>query len=381
MKRISCLICALLLIQPCVRAQRSEALIRVTNESGLERRSETVEVPLAALGGPAGPGTVFAVSPAGGEGGGVITQETEGLLLFQADFLPHSVREFRVRRVDQPGAPARPLVDGRYVLPREDYAWENDRIAFRMYGPALAAEVNNGIDVWTKRVRSLVVAKWYAEAENSPPGHDPYHQDRGEGADFFDVGRSLGAGACALWSNGRVHQPGVFSSWKTLANGPLRVEFELTYAPVGTEKGPVTERMRVSLDAGHNLNRISVTFTSPAPGESLRVAWGLVRRSGVSLARGDCWMGLWGATNRDTVNGSLGTGVVLLPGTCGGTAEDSVQYLLTGCVRSGEPLVYEAGAGWTRSGDYSSQKEWDAYLAARAGALASPLRVSVGALR
>ena len=375
LKRLSCLLPAALILSAPGSAQEGEALVRVANESSRERSAETVEVPLAALAWLRGEGKSYAVRPAGGSAD-LTVQATESLLLFQADFPPRSVREFRVRRAD-PAGRAVPLVDGRYVLPREDYAWENDRIAFRMYGPALAAEVNNGIDVWTKRVRSLIVEKWYGEAEGSPPGHDPYHVDRGEGADFFDVGRSLGAGACALWSGGHVRQPGVFAAWKTLAAGPLRVEFELTYPPVEGEKGGVVERMRVSLDAGRNLNSISVTFSTPVPGESLGVAWGLVKRQGVSLTRKGTWMGLWGPTNRDAANGSLGTGVVLPPGTRAVPAEDSVQYLLTARVAGGVPLVYEAGAGWTRSGDFLTRGDWDAYLDERAAALAAPLHVSV----
>ena len=41
-------------------------------------------------------------------------------------------------------------VFGRHVPERkDDFAWENDRIAFRMYGPALEAdgEISSGIDV------------------------------------------------------------------------------------------------------------------------------------------------------------------------------------------------------------------------------------------
>ena len=377
MKLLSTVFGAALAIHMISPAQTREAVVRVSNGSAFARNSETVEVPLAAL--RALPGGALAVLPAEGSVS-IPAQTTDSLLLFQADFPPHAVREFHVRGVGRAPAVA-PLVDGRYVLPREDYAWENDRIAYRMYGPALRAEVNNGIDVWTKRVRSLVVAKWYREAEGAPPGHDPYHADRGEGADFFDVGRSLGAGACALLSTGRLRQPGVFTSWKTLACGPLRVEFELTYAPVEVNGGPVTERFRVSLDAGRNLNRISVTFEGPVPGESLRVAWGLVKRKDVALTRGDGWMGLWGATNGDTVNGSLGTGVALPPEIHAEPAEDSVHYLMTGWVTAGRALTYESGAGWTRSGDFPSRGDWDAYVAARAAALASPLRVTVEGMR
>ena len=47
---------------------------------------------------------------------------------------------------------------------------------------------SSGLDIWVKRTREPIVDKWYAK------GHDDYHRDTGEGADFFDVGETLGAG-------------------------------------------------------------------------------------------------------------------------------------------------------------------------------------------
>ena len=263
------------------------------------------------------------------------------------------------------------------MLPREDYAWENDRIAFRMYGPALAREVNNGIDVWTKRVRSLVVAKWYKEAEGAPPGKDTYHTDCGEGADFFDVGRSLGAGGCSLWNEGRVHQPGVFSGWKTLCNGPLRTEFELTYNGVAIGGLAIKERKRISLDAGENLNRVRVTYDATGARHEVMVACGIVKRPRTLPASDErrCWMSLWGPTNSDSANGSLGTGVVFPSSAFVQFTEDSAQYLLIGRAFTGESLTYYAGAGWTRSGDFATNEEWNAYLDRWAARIASPLRV------
>jgi pectinesterase len=129
-----------------------------------------------------------------------------------------------------------------------------------MYGSPVAGDVRNGIDVWTKRVRSLIVAKWYMESEGSPPGKDTYHTDRGEGADYFSVGRSLGAGGSGAWLNGTLYQPGIFSSWKTIFNGPLRVCFELTYDSIRAGQSVLSEVRRISLDAGENLNSLSDIF-------------------------------------------------------------------------------------------------------------------------
>lgn len=361
--------------------QTKEARVTVAGGAAAGRRSETVEVRLRDLAQFTDDetGGRFIVR-ARGSHEEIRSQVTQEELLFQSDFLPGRTKEFTVRRTHEQEPPTGSRVAGMFALPREDYAWENDRIAFRMYGPALRSEVNNGIDVWTKRVRSLIVAKWYREAEGSPAGKDPYHQDRGEGADFFDVGRSLGAGGCALWYEGKVRQPGVFSRWKTIAVGPVRTAFELTYPGVTLGGMTFTERVTISLDAGRNLNKIQVTFDAAEPGRRVLVACGLVKRAGTFLSSDSAqgWMGLWGPTNRDSVNGSLGTGVVTGPSAFVQFAEDPAQYLLIVGAVTGEPFTYYAGAGWTRSGDFAVREDWNSYLKEEAAAINSPLRVTCG---
>ena len=308
----------------------------------------------------------------------LVSQITGDELLFQANFKPREKRSFIIRQSEGKGVKVQTLVDGRFVLPREDYAWENDRIAFRIYGPALATEVNNGIDVWTKRVRTLVVGKWYKESEGSLPGKDTYHQDRGEGADFFAVGRSLGAGGSGIWSDDTVWQPGVFSSYANVCNGPIRVTFELTYAKWEIKGKKFAERKRISLDAGENLNKIEVLFTGLAPMDMVQIACGLVKRNSTTVSTGmmNRWMSLWGPTNSDSVNGSLGTGVVLLAPVPATLREDNDQYLLIARAAPGRRFTYYAGAGWTRSGDFDTVADWNAYLTNFSRRLDVPLRLS-----
>jgi hypothetical protein len=68
----------------------------------------------------------------------------------------------------------------------DDVAWENDRIAFRVYGPALEKEqkTGSGIDVWVKSTHQLVIDRWYKS--------DDYRRDHGEGLDFYSVGEGRG---------------------------------------------------------------------------------------------------------------------------------------------------------------------------------------------
>lgn len=373
MKRILRLCCILLLCSWNLRSQT--ILVEASNPLPVERNSETLVIRTAELEHllPNASAERLVVRDAATREE-LLSQVTEGEFLFQSHFGPNEKKEFLIAEAPTRTNPAS-LVDGRFVLPREDYAWENDRIAFRMYGPALAAEVNNGIDVWTKRVRYLIVEKWYASSRES--GKDTYHEDHGEGADFFTVGRTLGAGGSGIWFNGKLYQPGVFSSQRTIARGPVRVVFELAYDRWNVEGKMFKEVKRISLDAGQNVNKIEVTFTGLSRADTLTVACGLARRKNAIYERNDkaCWMSLWGQTNEDPVNGYLGTGVVLGAQQCIGFVEDTIHYMMLGKALAGEKFTYYAGAGWTRSGDFASAEDWKGYLDQVAARLQHPVAV------
>lgn len=299
-------------------------------------------------------------------------------VLFQCDLGPRKSERFELSLSPDRLVPLPSVVSGMFVVPRQDYAWENDRIAFRVYGPALAAEVNNGIDVWTKRVPYPIVAKWYKESETSMPGKDSYHEDNGEGADYFSVGRTLGAGSAGLWQNGSVLQPGVFTGWKTLASGPVRVAFRLTYAWV-MDGDTLLEERTIALDAGENMNRIEVRFTGAVPAGAQAVAAGLVKRAGVAVAQhpGRQWLALWGPTNPDPRAGSLGTAVLFPVQAATAVTEDKDQHLLVGALQRDTAFTYYAGAGWTGNGQFRTAKDWTLYLDNFLKRVEAPLRVVI----
>jgi pectinesterase len=298
------------------------------------------------------------------------------LLLFQVDLLPRATQTVRIEPTKRPQEfPA--CVDARFELPREDVAWESDRIAFRIYGPALAADVNNGIDVWVKRVRSLIVDKWYTAS--AVARKDTYHEDHGEGADFFSVGKTLGAGGCALVKGSTLYQPGVFSSQLVTARGPVRAIFTVVYAMGQIDGVPFREVKKYSIDAGHNLNRITTTYTGIGASDSLKMAIGLVKRDNVvcNFDTSAAWMELWGPVNSDSVNESLGIGVVVPHKGQVGMTDQKEQCMLTLNVRQGVPVTYYAGAGWTRSGDFKTQDDWMRLLKQWSRAIAEPVVITM----
>ena len=382
MKRISGVLVVLLLVA-VVYAGEKQIVVRVSNPLNASRQSELVTVKWSKLQQPAGAALVVY------EKGGtqplvsqVIDYDQDGKpeeLVFQSSFKAEETKEFIVKQSVGETKQTASLTYAGFMVPREDLAWENDRIAYRMYGPALAKEVNNGIDVWTKRVRYPIVQKWYAGEEKEPK--ISYHEDHGEGADYFSVGRTLGVGASSLVKGDSLYQPGVFQKYRIIATGPLVAIFELTYGPVVFEGKSISQVVRITLAAGVNLNKIETTFMSESAKGKVPVATGVVKRKGTTTLsdKNNGWVGLWGLTTDKPEVGSLGTGLVLPKPAPRQTKENDVHVLVLTQAELGKPLTYYAGAGWTLSKDFTSADSWSAYLAECAKNIAAPLTISVSA--
>jgi pectinesterase len=300
--------------------------------------------------------------------------------LFLADFWPGERKIFEVTA----RAPARKpeaRVFIRHDDPRDDIAWESDRIAFRIYGEGLkktsSAMSSNGIDVWPKSVHRLVVEKWYTK------GHDEYHIDTGEGADFFDVGETLGAGGTAIWKNDTIYRADNFKAWKIIANGPIRAIFELRYDPWTGGGLAVSEVKRVTIDAGSNLYKAE-SFFSTSNGGQIPYAIGLVKRPGMrgteSREKKWAWLSGWGpVAPKNGGHGELGTAVMIQREKLSDWKETGDHYLAIGSATSGQPATHYIGAGWTSSGDFPTPQSWWAYLDNFADRLASPISVTISA--
>lgn len=298
-------------------------------------------------------------------------------IIFQSSFKPKETKTFSIVVTEKPSSfPS--VVDGRFVLPREDFAWENDRVAFRVYGSPIAGNVLNGIDAWTKRVRYPIVKKWYDGEEQTPK--IVYHEDHGEGADFFSVGKSLGCGSAGVLRNGKLIQAGLFSYYRVVANGPIRVLFELYYPDWKIDSANYLEIKKVTLDAGQQLNRIETRFISELPTDaSLTIAAGIVKRKNVVSQKSaeNRWTALWGLTNDDAVNEYLGTAVVFPRVTYNVVIEDSVHCLLSGTANANIPFTYYSGFAWTRAGDIKSKLEWIEYLQNFQTKIDNPLQIKI----
>ncbi|MBR5688090.1 MAG: DUF4861 domain-containing protein [Prevotella sp.] len=258
----------------------ADVKIVVTN-SERQQRQELVEVDAAAIYEQLGVSYGSPVIVTNSLGQQVPYQFTyNGLMLIDASVRPCGEAVYTVTT----GRPElfKTYVTGKQYPERvDDIAWENDRTAYRLYGPALqrSGERAFGIDVWVKNTPDLEVEKRYqTELSNHAKIKQllqdgktdearameiatTYHFDHGYGLDCYKVGPSLGCGAPALMKDGQLILPYCYKDYQILDNGPLRFTVELTYNPVEMNSDEnVVEHRIISLDKGSNFNKMTVWY-------------------------------------------------------------------------------------------------------------------------
>lgn len=275
-------------------------------------------------------------------------------LLVQVSLEPKQSRQLALRR----GKPT-PVVAKtycRYVPERyDDFAWENDRVAFRIYGHALKGRPDNayGTDIWAKRTDGLILNKWYKQND--------YHKDHGEGLDYYQVGLTLGAGDIGVWLKDSIRYIHNYKTWAILDNGPLRSTFRVTYDPYTFDGIKVHLKKTISLDAGSQLSRVAVAVTHTAKADLSMVA-GITLRPSTSpllIDEKKGVLGYWEPAHRE--DGILGVGCVFItvPVPMLRQYEHGLAKLR---VKSGGTLVYYTGGAWNKAGRISTSDAWFAYL-------------------
>ena len=202
----------------------------------------------------------------------------DGKLLIDCSVRPNGRTVFTIAKGIP--EPMRTWVQGKmYPLRKDDIAWENDRGAYRIYGPALqrTGEKSYGIDVWTKNAPTIELTERYvkdyegnvtgwANAKNGQKDeyidlHTSFHLDHGSGLDCYAVGPTLGCGTPALMDGNQLIYPYCYKTYKILDNGPLRFTVELTYNPARVKDDEnVVEHRIISLDKGSNFNAMTVWY-------------------------------------------------------------------------------------------------------------------------
>jgi hypothetical protein len=303
---------------------------------------------------------------------------TPDIVIFQADFVPGETKAFTVSAgAKQVYTKDQFKAYGRFVRERfDDFVWENDRIAHRTYGKALetwAGEplTSSSIDVWSKRVPYMVIDGWYMVGN--------YHIDHGEGLDDYSAGATRGCGGNGVWAADKLWVSKNFVNSRVLADGPIRVMFELDYEPFDVNGVKVAEVKRITLDAGSNLDHFQSVYKPQSGAGPLTSGIGLKKVAGekkeFNAEHG--WLSSWEPMEKDL--GMQGIALVADPKSKPVPAEDEKNHLLLVKTTADNAVSYWAGFYWDKSGQFSSYDAWKTYIDGFAQGLTSPIEINVSA--
>jgi len=250
----------------------------------------------------------------------------------------------------------------RFVPERmDDFAWENDRTAYRAYGPALWAQdgakdgkpatIGSGIDVWGKNDRLPVVDRMYKEKNYHAP-------DLGYGIDCYKVGTGPGCGGPAVFADGKFIQPITFDKWTVFQTGPVCAIFQLDYAPVdvGGKKVALSRVFHCFLgsDFYHVLTFADVAGGSPG---DVTLACGISHRpaDASSVVKGKGWIACWEPA-QDNLPMFNGVALMVVDEDNEPVIRGEAAWIVS--KRKGQPIAALAGSCWSGGKDYKTAPEW-----------------------
>lgn len=292
-------------------------------------------------------------------------------VLIQVEIPAHSKKALFVSKEQSSKFPNK--VYARYVPERyDDFAWENDVVAFRVYGKALEGRKDDamGMDYWAKRTSDLIIDKWYAQND--------YHKDHGEGLDYYSVGQTLGAGYLGMFLEDSIQYTKHYRKYQILDSGPLRTTFKLIYDSENIGGNKISLEKIISLDAGQQFNKIVVSLQNTNT-DITPIVVGLARRGEPNPAYKsnsfDAFLAYWEPAIQD--NGNTGTAVILSQSSLQFITDNPKQFLVKTHIGNNKPLVYYAGAAWNKAGKIRSSDEWYAYIENYVESLKKPLKVKL----
>lgn len=390
-KKLSCLL-FISFLSSCSQKNKN-TVITVKNTLDFERTFETIEVKksdlkiddLSTLGiKDVKTGKLQITQLVDVDGNGTMDE-----ILFQPKITANSVMNFEVVTISEAEKPkVENLCYSRFVPERtDDYTWENDKVAFRVYGPVAqkmieenikGGTLSSGVDAWLKRVTYPIINKWYKETLVDKTGN--YHKDTGEGLDNFHVGVSRGVGGIAVKVNNEFYFSKNYTKWRTITTGPLRTSFYLEYASWDAAGKTIIESKTISLDLGNNLSKFSTNINGS---DTISAGLTLHEKDGeVTGNKENGWVSYW----QPHADSEIGTAIIASKNTFKDFEKyDSAAKDLSNAYAhlnvNDNKVIYYAGFGWKKSNQFKTKQAWENYLNSFSKQINHPLEVSITAAK
>ena len=354
----------------------------------------------------------------------------DGKLLIDASIRPHGSATYYIS-IGKPYPQKVWTTGALYKMRKDDIAWENDRCAYRVYGPALqrTGERSFGTDIWAKNTTDTVVYERYVMDKQGNVDGDKvdekvkseerkmknlsgaaleaqkakikalkaesyeidvttsFHLDHGNGLDPYRVGATLGLGAPSLMIGNQQFLPYCYKTYKILDNGPLRFTVELTYNPstIGDMQNVVEHRI-ISLDKGSNFNKMTVWYEGLTHPTDFATGFPIHEEDTETKTFAKDYVSYADPTDNIEVNNSQVFVGVLFPNGIDNTYYQLFDKKHDGAtghalglkrgLKNAEKYSYYFGAAWSKY-DVRSYTEWQIRIKEFLEALKTPLQVKL----
>ena len=354
----------------------------------------------------------------------------DGKLLIDASIRPHGSATYYIS-IGKPYPQKVWTTGALYKMRKDDIAWENDRCAYRVYGPALqrTGERSFGTDIWAKNTPDTVVYERYVMDKQGNVDGDKvdekvkseerrmknlsgaaleaqkakikalkaesyeidvttsFHLDHGNGLDPYRVGATLGLGAPSLMIGNQQFLPYCYKTYKILDNGPLRFTIELTYNPstIGDMQNVVEHRI-ISLDKGSNFNKMTVWYDGLTHPTDFATGFPIHEEDTETKTFAKDYVSYADPTDNIEVNNSQVFVGVLFPNGIDNTYYQLFDKKHDGAtghalglkrgLKNAEKYSYYFGAAWSKY-DVRSYTEWQIRIKEFLEALKTPLQVKL----
>lgn len=354
----------------------------------------------------------------------------DGKLLIDASIRPHGSATYYIS-IGKPYPQKVWTTGALYKMRKDDIAWENDRCAYRVYGPALqrTGERSFGTDIWAKNTPDTVVYERYVMDKQGNVDGDKvdekvkseerkmknlsgaaleaqkakikalkaksyeidvttsFHLDHGNGLDPYRVGATLGLGAPSLMIGNQQFLPYCYKTYKILDNGPLRFTVELTYNPstIGDMQNVVEHRI-ISLDKGSNFNKMTVWYEGLTHPTDFATGFPIHEEDTETKTFAKDYVSCADPTDNIEVNNSQVFVGVLFPNGIDNTYYQLFDKKHDGAtghalglkrgLKNAEKYSYYFGAAWSKY-DVRSYTEWQIRIKEFLEALKTPLQVKL----
>ena len=354
----------------------------------------------------------------------------DGKLLIDASIRPHGSATYYIS-IGKPYPQKVWTTGALYKMRKDDIAWENDRCAYRVYGPDLqrTGERSFGTDIWAKNTPDTVVYERYVMDKQGNVDGDKvdekvkseerkmknlsgaaleaqkakikalkaesyeidvttsFHLDHGNGLDPYRVGATLGLGAPSLMIGNQQFLPYCYKTYKILDNGPLRFTVELTYNPstIGDMQNVVEHRI-ISLDKGSNFNKMTVWYEGLTHPTDFATGFPIHEEDTETKTFAKDYVSYADPTDNIEVNNSQVFVGVLFPNGIDNTYYQLFDKKHDGAtghalglkrgLKNAEKYSYYFGAAWSKY-DVRSYTEWQIRIKEFLEALKTPLQVKL----